>query len=83
MRSKKRDVSDLVSLIAQRNAHASPLSPQDIKDVLSVVRGRAVIDFSPAEGISSAYPGRQSGSRANRSGARSRYSGSPAHATAI
>ena len=36
---KKRDVSDLVSLIAQRNAHASHRLLKATKDLLPVVRG--------------------------------------------
>jgi integrase len=52
---KKRDVSDLVSLIAQRNAHASHRLLKTLKTFFRWCVGRAVIDFSPAEGISSAY----------------------------
>ena len=52
---KKRDVSDLVSLIAQRNAHASHRLLKTLKTFFRWCVGRAVIDFSPAEGISSSY----------------------------
>ena len=51
---KKRDVSDLVSLIAQRNADMpATVSPSSIKDVLRwcVGRGHRLL---AAEGISSA-----------------------------
>ena len=47
---KKRDVSDLVSLIAQRNAHASHRLLKTLKTFFRWCVGRAVIDFSPAEG---------------------------------
>ena len=52
---KKRDVSDLVSLIAQRNAHAGHRLLKTLKTFFRWCIGRAVIDFSPAEGISSNY----------------------------
>jgi integrase len=52
---KKRNVSDLVSLIAQRNAHASHRLLKTLKTFFRWCVGRAVIDFSPAEGISSLY----------------------------
>ena len=52
---KKRDVSDLISLIAQRNAHASHRLLKTLKTLFRWCVGRAVIDFSPAEGISSPY----------------------------
>ncbi len=52
---KKRDVSDLVSLIAQRNAHASHRLLKTLKTFFRWCVGRAVIDFSPAEGIISPY----------------------------
>jgi integrase len=52
---KKRDVSDLVSLIAQRNAHASHRLLKTLKTFFRWCVGRAIIDFSPAEGISSPY----------------------------
>jgi integrase len=52
---KKRDVSDLVSLIAQRNAHASHRLLKTLKTFFKWCVGRAVIDFSPAEGLSSGY----------------------------
>jgi integrase len=52
---KKRDVSDLVSLIAQRNAHASHRLLKILKTFFRWCVGRAVIDFSPAEGLSSNY----------------------------
>src|SRR5260370_20417699 len=52
---KKRDVSDLVSLIAQRNAHASHRLLKTLKTFFRWCVGRAVIDFSPSEGLSSNY----------------------------
>jgi integrase len=52
---KKRDVSDLISLIAQRNAHASHRLLKTLKTFFRWCVGRAVIDFSPVEGISSLY----------------------------
>jgi integrase len=52
---KKRDVSDLVSLIAQRNAVASHRMLKTLKTFFRWCEGRAVIDFAPAEGISSNY----------------------------
>ena len=52
---KKRDVSELVSLIAQRNAVASHRMLKTLKTFFRWCVGRAVIDFSPAEGISSNY----------------------------
>jgi integrase len=51
----KRDVSDLVSLIGQRNGHASHRLLKTLKTFFRWCVGRAVIDFSPAEGISSPY----------------------------
>jgi len=52
---KKRDVSDLVSLIAQRNAHASHRLLKTLKTFFRWCLGRAVIDFSPADGLSTGY----------------------------
>jgi integrase len=52
---KKRDVSDLISLIAQRNGHASHRLLKTLKTFFRWCVGRAVIDFSPAEGILSPY----------------------------
>jgi integrase len=52
---KKRDVSDLVSLISQRNTHAAHRLLKTLKTFFRWCTGRAVIDFSPAEGISSGY----------------------------
>jgi len=52
---KKRDVSDLISLVAQRNAHASHRLLKTLKTFFRWCVGRAVIDFTPAEGISSPY----------------------------
>ena len=46
---KKRDVSDLVSLVAQRNAHAGHRLLKTLKTFFRWCVGRAVIDFSPAE----------------------------------
>ena len=51
----KRDVSDLVSLVAQRNAHASYRLLKTLKTFFRWCVGGAVIDFSPADGISSHY----------------------------
>ena len=48
-------MSDLISLIAQRNAHASHRLLKTLKTFFRWCVGRAVIDFSPAEGISSPY----------------------------
>ena len=52
---KKRDVSDLVSLISQRNVHAGHRLLKTLKTLFRWCVGRAVIDFSPAEGLSSGY----------------------------
>ena len=52
---KKRDVSDLVSLIAQRNAHASHRLLKTLKTFFKWCVGRAVIDFSPTDGLTSGY----------------------------
>jgi integrase len=52
---KKRDVSDLASVIAQRNAHASHRLLKTLKTFFKWCVGRAVIDFSPADGLSSGY----------------------------
>jgi hypothetical protein len=52
---KKRDVSELVSLIGQRNAHASHRLLKTLKTFFRWCLGRAVIDFSPADGLSSGY----------------------------
>ena len=52
---KKRDVSDLVSQIAQRNAHAGHRLLKTLKTFFRWCVGRAVLDFSPAEGIASSY----------------------------
>ena len=54
---KKRDVIDLVSLIAQRNDHASYRLLKTLKTFFRWCVGRAVIDFSPAEGLSSNWRG--------------------------
>ena len=48
-------MSDLISLIAQRNAHASHRLLKTLKTFFRWCVGRAVIDFSPVEGISSPY----------------------------
>jgi site-specific recombinase XerD len=45
-------VSDLVSLIAQRNANASYRLLKTLKTFFRWCIGQAVIDFSPAEGLS-------------------------------
>jgi integrase len=52
---KKRDVSDLIGLVAQRNAHASHRLLKTLKTFFRWCLGRALIDFSPAEGIASNY----------------------------
>ena len=52
---KKRDVSDLISLTAQRNGHAAHRLLKTLKTFFRWCVGRAVIDFSPAEGIASPY----------------------------
>ena len=52
---KKRDVSDLISLISQRNGHAGYRLLKTLKTFFRWCVGRAVIDFSPAEGLSSDY----------------------------
>jgi integrase len=52
---KKRDVSDLVSLIAQRNEHASHRLLKTLKTFFRWCLGRAIVDFSPVEGLSSNY----------------------------
>jgi integrase len=52
---KKRDVSDLISLIAQRNGPAAHRLLKTLKTFFRWCIGRAVIDFSPAEGVSSPY----------------------------
>ncbi len=48
-------MSELISLIAQRNAHASHRLLKTLKTFFKWCVGRAVIDFSPAEGLSSGY----------------------------
>jgi integrase len=52
---KKRDVSDLLNLVAQRNAHASHRLLKTLKTFFRWCVGRAVIDSSPAEGLSSGH----------------------------
>jgi integrase len=52
---KKRDVSDLLSIVAQRNAHASHRLLKTLKTFFRWCIGRAVIEASPAEGLSSSY----------------------------
>jgi integrase len=52
---KKRDVSDLIGLISQRNAHAGHRLLKTLKTFFRWCVGRAVIDFSPVEGLSSGY----------------------------
>jgi len=54
---KKRDVSDLVSLISQRNVHGGHRLLKTLKTFFRWCVGRAVIDFSPAESLSSGYRG--------------------------
>jgi integrase len=50
---KKRDVIDLVSTVTQRNAHAGYRLLKTLKTFFRWCVGRAVIDFSPAEGVPS------------------------------
>jgi integrase len=50
---KKRDVIDLVTEISQRNAHAAYRLLKTLKTFFRWCIGRAVIDFSPAEGVQS------------------------------
>ena len=52
---KKRDVSELVSRISERNAHAGYRLLKTLKTFFRWSVGRAVIDFSPAEGLSANY----------------------------
>ena len=52
---KKRDVIDLVSTVAQRNAHAGYRLLKTLKTFFRWCVGRAVIDFSPAEGVPSGW----------------------------
>lgn len=51
----KRDVSDLIGLIAQRNDHAGHRLLKTLKTYFRWCVGRAIIDFSPADGITSNY----------------------------
>jgi hypothetical protein len=48
---KKRDVIELVNEISQRNAHAGYRLLNTLKTFFRWCVGRAVVDFSPAEGI--------------------------------
>ena len=48
---KKRDVIDLVTEVSHRNAHASYRLLKTLKTFFRWCIGRAVIDFSPAEGV--------------------------------
>ena len=50
---KKRDVIDLVTESSQRNAHAAYRLLKTLKTFFRWCVGRAVIDFSPAEGVQS------------------------------
>ena len=52
---KKRDVIDLVSAVTQRNAHAGYRLLKTLKTFFRWCVGRAVIDFSPAEGVPSGW----------------------------
>jgi hypothetical protein len=49
---KKRDVIDLITEVSQRNAHASYRLLKTLRTFFRWCVGRAVIDFSPAEGAS-------------------------------
>jgi integrase len=50
---KKRDVIELVTEISHRNAHAAYRLLKTLKTFFRWTVGRAVVDFSPAEGIQS------------------------------
>ena len=50
---KKRDVIDLVAIVSQRNGHAAYRLLKTLKTFFRWCIGRAVIDFSPAEGVQS------------------------------
>ena len=52
---KKRDVSDLVTEISHRNAHAAYRLLKTLKTFFRWCVGRAIIDFSPAEGVQSNF----------------------------
>ncbi len=52
---KKRDVIDLVSTVSQRNPHAGYRLLKTLKTFFRWSVGRAVIDFSPAEGVPSGW----------------------------
>jgi len=52
---KKRDVIDLVSKISERNSHASYRLLKTLKTFFRWCVGRAVIEASPAEGLSTDY----------------------------
>jgi integrase len=52
---KRRDVSDLVSVISERNAHAGYRLLKTLKTFYRWCVGGAVIEFSPAEGLSTSY----------------------------
>ncbi len=52
---KKRDVIDLVSTVTQRNGHAGYRLLKTLKTFFRWCVGRAVIDFSPAEGVPSGW----------------------------
>ena len=50
---KKRDVIDLISEVSQRSAHAGYRLLKTLKTFFRWCVGRAVVDFSPAEGVPS------------------------------
>jgi integrase len=52
---KKRDVIDLVDQVSQRNGHAGYRLLKTLKTFFRWCVGRAVIDFSPAEGVPFRY----------------------------
>ena len=52
---KKRDVSELVTEISLRNAHAAYRLLKTLKTFFRWCVGRAIIDFSPAEGVQSNF----------------------------
>jgi integrase len=54
---KKRDVIDLISEVSQRSPHAGYRLLKTLKTFFRWAVGRAVIDFSPAEGVPSNWRG--------------------------
>ena len=54
---KKRDVLDLISEVSHRGTHAGHRLLKTLKTFFRWCVGRAIIDFSPAEGVSSNWRG--------------------------